>query len=143
MCRLHHPAAEGHRSDDDLGGLEPVDRQQGAENVDLGIDGSDLVEVNLFRGRAVHVSFCPGQTLVNLGRLLANRLGNLRMVESADQIGQMAMGRGLFKGFDGGLAADNPASGLWREVEPVFWQRSGEGVDQDGLRYSQVDQRGQ
>ncbi len=133
-------AAEGQRRDDDLPRLKPVDRQQGTDDVDLGIDGADLVKVDLFRGRSMHLRLRRRQRVVDGGGLLSHRLGDRLVVEGSEQFGEVTVGRGLLQGSHPGPADDDPTASFSEKFELVRRQRVAQRLDEDLLRDSQVDE---
>ena len=55
--RSHHAAADVERRHDNAVGVEPLEREHGADNVDDGIDGANFVEVHLVDRHAMDAGF--------------------------------------------------------------------------------------
>ena len=61
MCGLYEAAAQGQGGADDFVNPEVMYPDGRAYNIDDGINGSDLMKVNLFLGRAMDPRFSLGQ----------------------------------------------------------------------------------
>ena len=65
---LHHAAADVDRRHDDAIGLEPFDREHGADDVDDRVEGADFVQMHLVDRHAVNRGFRLAEPAEHLDR---------------------------------------------------------------------------
>ena len=91
MCAAYGPASLAQEGDHDLVDVERIEAHGCRDDVDDGIDGAHLVEVDLFRRSAVRLCLRLGQNLEHALCRVPCALGQRAGVDDREDIGQAAM----------------------------------------------------
>ena len=128
VAGVDEAAAHGERRDDEIG-ADVLEGGGAADDVDDGVDGADLVEVDVVDGHAVHLRFRAGEPLEGGKGAGEDWFGELG---GAEQLADLAPGALRLGGVDVDVEVgrDDAALHLGAEVEVEAGQRKTRG----GLR---------
>ena len=88
MRRLHHPAADVERRADDAVCGRPLHRVHDADDVDDGVEGADLVQMDFLDGHRMNRRLRLAEPLEHRLRALASGRRQARVIDQMEDLGQ-------------------------------------------------------